>query len=157
MKINLKFLAGFIALLLVSCDPGENKEMEKQMLGEWRSLDLRLEMNTYQNKEGSKIFDVKEGEWETKMNIRPIVTYYKENGIYISEHRNLRDSLVFRPAGKWKIIGSELQLQDTFPELGPVYIYTLTIQNNIAELKGVEDSDGDQQADDNYFGRLQRK
>lgn len=157
MKITLKFLACFLALILVSCDPGENEEMEKQMLGEWRSLDLKLEMKTYQNKEGSKTFEVKEGDWETKMNIRPIVTFYKENGIYISEHRNLRDSLIFRPAGKWKIFGSVLQLQDTFPELGPLYTYTLSIKNNIAELRGTEDCDGDEKADDDYFGRLRKK
>lgn len=157
MKLNLKVGISLLALTCVCCEPAENKEMEKLMLGEWHSLDLKINMNSFRNMDTVNIFEVKESEWERKMNIRPIRTVYYENGTYVSEHLNLRDSVIFRPAGKWNITGTTIIIQDTFPELGPQYSYTLSFKNNIAEFTGVEDCDNDGNADDDYFGRLRRK
>lgn len=157
MKWNQKIGITLLAIASVCCEPAENKEMEKLMLGEWYSHDLKINMNSFKNKDTVRVFEVNESEWERKMNIRPIKTVYFENGTYISEHRNLRDSVIFRPAGKWNIAGTIISIQDTFPELGPQYSYTLSLKNNMAEFLGLEDCDNDGTADDDYFGRLQRK
>lgn len=163
MFAKKSLVAFLIAALLSACtDPApeplqENKDLEKQVYGEWYSVALRLTMNSYNNQPGEKKFEVMPGEWEEKMNIRPISTFYKEDGTYNVAHYNFQDSLIYAPAGRWKIIGDTIILRDTFPVPGLTYHYKVTINVDELEFRGIEDSDGDGQADDNYFGVQRRK
>ena len=152
-----KFLGIFIVLVAVSAcnqtvEQKENKALERKMLGKWASVSLKLTMNSFSNKDTVKIFEVKEGEWEQKMRIKPIITIYFGDGTYVAEHRNLRDSAIFNPAGRWTIMGDTLIVRDTFPEPGLPYRYKVAFNNDRLEFTGIEDCDGDGSADDNYFG-----
>lgn len=97
-----------------------------------------------------------EHNWETAMKAKPIRTFFKADGTYNSEHRNLNDSIVYNPAGKWSIVGDSLFMMDTFPQEGLSYKYKIKIDGNIAEFRGVEDFDSDGNKDDEYYGS-QRK
>jgi hypothetical protein len=144
-----------LAFFLYCCTPQENPEnkaLEKQLYGEWFSVSLKLVMNTYNNTKAKKEFEVKEGEWEQKMKMRSISTFYKEDGTYSSAHFNLHDSLFYMPAGRWKIVGDTIFMHDTFPELGLTYRYKVAINKDTAEFTGIEDCDGDGKYDDNYSG-----
>ena len=159
LKNCFKFLV-LSVLFLTACEGDEeaveNKELEKKLIGEWRNVSLKLTMNTFSNKDSTKVFEVNEEDWERKMNIRPIKTIYFADGTYISEHRNLRDSIIYSPAGRWVILGDTVIMRDTFPELGLSYRYKININKDLVEFTGIEDCDRDGSADDQYFG-VQRK
>jgi len=148
-------------LFFISCDQNtavqENVELEKQLVGEWYNVSMKLTMNTFNNKDTVKIFEVPEGSWEKKMNIRPINTYFKADGTYNSAHMNLEDSVFYNPAGHWTILGDTIIMRDTFPEKGLSYRYKITITDDVVEFTGNEDCDRDGKADDNYYGKQRRK
>jgi hypothetical protein len=160
MSLKNNFLYFILIMALSACHSSpeipENKVLEKQMYGEWRNSSLRLLMNSYNNTEETKEFIVKEGEWEQKMKIQPIRTFYRADGTYNSEHRSLNDSLIYNPAGRWVILDDTLIMRDTFPEPGLSYRYKLVVKGGQAEFTGIEDCDRDGKADDNYFG-IQRR
>jgi hypothetical protein len=155
-----KVLPGLLVFLIFSCDQlsmrKENRELSKKLVGEWRNVSIKIKMNSYKNADASKDFEVNEKNWEDKMHIKPIRTFYRENSTYNSEHRNLNDSIIYNPAGKWIILDDTLEMIDTFPQRGKVYKYKLFIRDNIAEFTSIEDCDNDGWSDDNYFG-VQRK
>src|SRR5688572_19611781 len=149
----------FLFLAFFSCSENSTSDMplSQRLVGEWRNVSLRLDMQTYKNTEDSKVFEVSEEEWEAKMRIRPIRTFFRSDGTYNSEHIDLKDSLVYNPAGKWQVVGDTLVMTDTFPKVGASYKYQLVIKGDLAEFSGVEDSDGDGKADDLYFGTQRRQ
>jgi hypothetical protein len=143
-----------LALCIGCSENDENKyEPFKPLIGEWRNIYLKIEMNSYNNSDSTRIFEATELDWEEKMNIRPIRTFFRENGTYNSAHYNLRDSLVYNPAGRWCVFGDTLIMRDTFPQDAAPYKYKLTVRNRLAEFTGIEDSDNDGKKDDIYFGR----
>jgi len=151
-----------LCLFMISCSTTpdeipENTELEKQLVGEWRNSSLKLIMNSFSNKDSTKIFEVKEGDWERKMKIQPIRTFYRGDGTYNSEHRTLRDSIIYNPAGRWAILGDTIIMRDTFPEPGLSYRYKIVIKGDVAEFTGMEDCDRDGKADDNYSGTQRRQ
>lgn len=160
MSLNL-FSKFFIASLILfySCkpEPVENKALEKQLLGEWQSKSLKLTMNSFSNKDTTRIFEVDESNWGERMNLSSIHTIYFGDGSYVSEHRNLKDSVIYAPAGRWIIMGDSLMLRDTFPQVGLSYSYKIEFIKNTAILNGIEDCDNDGSADDNYYGVLERQ
>lgn len=158
-KIKDTFLIVFF-LSVTSCeqqkDAEQNKELSDRVVGEWHNLSLKIRMNTLNNTDSTRVFEVDERNWEQKMGIRPIRTIYRPDGSYNSEHRNLKDSIIYNPAGRWIILGDTIIMTDTFPERGPAYKYHVRIKGDIAEFTGIEDCDRDGKNDDHYFG-VQRK
>ena len=151
-----KFLLPALLFLCCACEEPvveEYSPLAKNLVGEWRNIHLKLDMQTFRNSDSNYVFEVSEQDWEKKMNIRPIRTFYREDGTYNSLHLNLRDSVVYNPAGTWKVVGDSLFMQDTFPVRAEVYRYKLRITNKLAEFTGVEDGDRDGKKDDLYFGR----
>ena len=113
-------------------------------------------MPTYKNSDTSKTLEVDEQSWEQRLNGRTISTFFRQDGTYNSIHRDLKDSIVYNPAGLWRVAGDSLFMTDTFPQRGLTYKYKFAIENNIAEFWGIEDFDQDGKEDDQYYGR-QRK
>ena len=155
-----KMLLACAAILFFGCNDPEPKAPSvktEQLVGEWRNVTLRIEMNRIGGKDSVKVFEVDEKNWESRMNIRPIRTFYNADGTYHSVHANLNDSVVYDPAGVWTLQGDSLFMTDTFPARGPRYSYQLKINGNMAEFRGLEDSDGDGEKDDLYFGTQRRQ
>ena len=158
---NSKCIAICLITLVVfySCThETENKsELSNQLIGEWHNTSLKITMNTYKNSDSAVVLEVNEQNWEEKMNIKPIKTFFRADNSYNSEHYSLKDSLIYNPSGKWAIEGDTLHMWDTFPNKGLRYKYKLNITHNKAEFRGIEDCDSDGKADDNYFGTQKRQ
>ncbi|MBL7933672.1 MAG: hypothetical protein JNL60_17345, partial [Bacteroidia bacterium] len=89
-----KSLLYFITLVFfISCHSetkkSENEELRSKIIGEWRSVSMTLNMNSFRNSDSSKVFEVSEANWESRMNIRPIRTIFRNNHTYNTEHWNL--------------------------------------------------------------------
>lgn len=159
--MNHRIFVLFISVLLGACSandlPEVNQELSRKLVGNWSNSVMKLDMKTYKNADSATSFETNSENWEEKMKIRPIVTSFKTDGTYNSLHKNLRDSVIYNPAGKWMIVADSLHMMDTFPAVGPVYRYKLKFKaNNTIELTGQEDCDGDGKADDFYFSRQVR-
>lgn len=151
----------FLLSVAIFCSCGNRKkETSNLLVGTWYNTYMKIEMNSYKGKDTLNVLEVDDSNWEQKMGIKPIITYFKGNGTYNSEHRNLNDSIVYNPAGKWEINGDSLFMTDTFPEAGLNYRYKLLINEDhgkvTAEFWGTEDFDQDGKKDDTYYG-MQRK
>ncbi|MCC6370078.1 MAG: hypothetical protein IT236_03630 [Bacteroidia bacterium] len=154
-RIGLVLLMAF----LYSCQSNEpqiNQKLSNQLIGEWRSVTMKLQLKTYKNSPSEKIVEVNENNWAQKLNMQPIRTFYRVDGTYNSLHLNLRDSAVLNPSGRWTVIGDTLHMMDTFPQRAPVFKYKLVLKGNELELFGNDDLDNDGQADDVYYSK-QRK
>jgi len=163
---NLKFhLLASIVLLFFSCknaqhqgDSQESLTMDQsKLIGEWRNSYTKIIMHTFKSSDSTKVLELNEKDWENVMQVRPIRTFFKADGTYNSEHRNLNDSIIYNPAGKWNIAGDSLFMTDTFPQKGLSYKYKIAIDGNIAEFKGEEDFDQDGVKDDEYYGSQKKQ
>ncbi len=160
--MNFKMIIYGVGCLFIAACSNEtnktlNKELTAQLHGEWRNVYMKLSMNSYKNTDSSKVFEVTEQNWTKKMNIQPIRTFFRKDGTYNSEHRNLSDSIVFNPAGRWAIYGDSLVMTDTFPSIGQAYRYKVVLKDSLVEFYGLEDSDNDGQKDDLYYGVQRRQ
>lgn len=169
-KSKLKILSFAITVLFFSsCENLKKKDIApvpasavqpdygKKITGEWRNLYTKIVMRSYNNSDSIKVMEIREEDWEQVMKVKPIRTFFKEDGTYNSEHRNLNDSVVYHPAGRWCIEGDSLFMTDTFPQKGISYKYKIAIDNDIAEFTGVEDFDRDGLKDDAYYGTQRRQ
>lgn len=159
MKLkHILYLTSFV--FFISCNTekkqAENKELTSRIIGEWRSVYMKLNMNSFRNSDSLKVFEVSENSWEEKMNIKPIRTIFRKNGTYNSEHWNLSDSLIYNPAGRWVIYGDTILMTDTFPSIAEAYRYKVVFKDSLVEFYGKEDLDHDGLNDDDYFG-IQRR
>jgi hypothetical protein len=72
-------------------------ELEQAIVGEWTNVSMRVRVESFENSDTSFIVHITEENWDTKMNIRPIVTTIYPDGTYTSEFRNAFDSLIYKP------------------------------------------------------------
>ena len=151
-------VALLFSVLFVACYSTRQQEskLQQSLTGEWRNTYLKVIMNSFKNSDTPRILEVNEANWEEKLKGKTIRTFYKQDGTYNSEHRNLKDSIVYNPAGRWMVSGDSLYMTDTFPKRGITYRYKFKITADIAEFWGIEDFDQDGREDDGYYGR-QRK
>jgi hypothetical protein len=153
----MKYLNFLPLFFLLACDNDRQSDNNKKKLtGEWENISLRVTLHTFQGTDSTRLVEVPEGKWEEIMGIRPIRTFYRENGTYNSRHYSLGDSLFYNPSGKWHFSGDSLVMTDTFPENGKTYRYLVRFEDDFAEFIGKEDVDGDGENDDDYHG-LQRR
>ena len=132
------------------------KSTEEQLVGEWRNTYLKVTMPGHKNTDTTSVLEVTEATWQEQLKIQPIRTFFRSDGTFNSEHRNLNDSIVYNPAGKWFVRDNTLHMTDTFPKPGVTYKFKVDINDRIAEFRGLLDWDGDGKEDDEYIGR-QRK
>jgi hypothetical protein len=154
----MRTILPLIVLIFISCNDKtpRKKIYAEQLTGQWRNVYIRIDISSYRNTDSSKVFEVNEQNWEQVMGIRPVRTYYWSDGTYNSEHLNLKDSVFYNPAGRWKLDGDSLFMNDTFPDRRNKYSYRVAVNGNMAEFWGLEDSDNDGKKDDRYYG-TQRK
>lgn len=143
-------------VLLMACNGKKNEpadDLTKQLIGQWRNTYMKVTMHGVPD--SIKTLEVNEADWAQKLKIQPIRTFFNADGTYHSEHRNLSDSIIYNPAGKWKIEGDSITMTDTFPKANLTYRYKLAIKDGQVEFWGKEDFNGDGKTDD-YYGK-QRK
>ena len=168
--LAMKYLVVFmIALFQLSCASGQQEkteeshesemtsasqgieyltELEQAIVGEWTNVSMRVKVESFENSDTSFIVHITEENWDTKMNIRPIVTTIYADGTYTSEFRNSFDSLIYKPEGTWVIDGDSLFMTDH----QDTYRYQIFVDGDVAEFNSIVDWDNDGKVDDEYFG-----
>jgi len=145
--------------IIASCINAKSRtdqQPQHPLVGEWVNTYLRVDMHTYKNSDTTRIMEADESNWEQKLKAKTIHSFYRADGSYNSVHRNLKDSIVYNPAGVWSTKADSLYMTDTFPKHGIKYVYKYKINKSIAEFWGTEDFDQDGKIDDTYYGRQRR-
>jgi hypothetical protein len=157
MNTKIIFNLFLMALSFVACSPQQTAQsnLRKALIGEWRNVSIHVTINTANNSDSSAVFAADESNWEEKLRMKPIRTFYKEDGSYISEYRNLSDSLFHTASGTWSVRGDSLILNQTQPS-AETYRSQVMIKDALAEFTIRLDWDQDGNEDDLYFG-VQRK
>jgi hypothetical protein len=157
MKNVLAILMCVTGLIAWHCERGSNTHvnLSSELLGEWRNVSIRVTMNTANNSDSTSVFMADESNWEQKLRMKPIRTFYKEDGTYYSEYRNLSDSLFHKASGTWTVHADTLILNQQAPN-PEMYKSKVAIKDGLGEFTIQLDWDSDGNEDDLYFG-VQRK
>ncbi|GJM30727.1 MAG: hypothetical protein DHS20C17_33620 [Cyclobacteriaceae bacterium] len=139
-----------VVCLWSACDSGTTAE--RALIGSWSNVDLQVLVNQGNPSDSGYQFLVPEGEWENTLNIKPIITEFKRNGIYNSEYRSLEDSLIRKTEGQWRIMGDTLSLIED----GTVNRYHMKFTGDRVTFTGWLDWDQDGDTDDLYSGKQQK-
>ena len=143
-------------MLLAACTPEAPEQggkrtainLETAMPGTWESVSLRVAINTVDGSDSSFVFEVREEEWERRLGVKPVRTYYQLDHKYRQEFTSLADSLLSTSRGMWNIFGDTLMMV----EPNATYYYEVSIENGLAQFFTGLDWDGDGAEDDDYLG-----
>ncbi len=163
MRVNKSILL-FAMVFVISCgndkkdkEPsGEKPSLAQQLAGEWNNLYLKVDVNSKNNTDSNEVFEADLPQWEEKLKIKPIRTFFRADSTWNSAHYNLKDSLVYNPSGKWWLEGDRLTMLQQFPSPDTT-AYTVTIKSDTATFESILDWDMDGKKDDKYFGRQIRR
>jgi hypothetical protein len=152
-----KILAFVTVLFVIACnDNGKTEEKSQsyseQIIGEWNIIYLKVDVNTKNNSDSAEVLEVSQQQWEEKLKIKPIRTFFRADSTWNSAHYNLNDSLIYNPSGKWWLEGNKIIMFQQFP-FSDTADYTLSIKNDTATFESVIDWDIDGKKDDKYFGK----
>jgi hypothetical protein len=150
-----------IAFSFFSCGENDNAgvqttALDKQLTGEWNNLSIHVEIQSKNNTDSNEIFAVDRPQWEERLKIKPIRTFFRADSTWNSAHYNLNDSLVYNPSGRWWLEGNRLVMMQQLPSPDTTS-YSLVIQNDTASFECVLDWDMDGKKDDRYSGKQQKK
>ncbi len=146
-----------LLLILLSCNSADNNEQggmpeSQKLIGEWNNLSMKIVINSKHNTDTNDVFEVDRPQWEQRLQIEPIRTFFRADSSFNSAHYNLKDSLVYNPSGKWWIENDRLVMLQNFPSPDTTS-YELIMKNDTASFEGMVDWDMDGKKDDVYFGR----
>jgi hypothetical protein len=132
-----------------------NNDLAQKLAGQWRNQYVKVIMHTCNNSDSTVTIEADTSNWEKILEIKPIRTYFKPDGTYYSEYRNLKDSIIRTPSGLWHVTGDSITMNQLKPYKNS-YTLQVSINNNLATFKGLLDFDGDGKVDDEYYG-IQKK
>ncbi|HEX9653019.1 MAG TPA: hypothetical protein VGA99_04865 [bacterium] len=146
-----------LGLIFCSCSPAQQNEetLRHAMIGEWRNVSIHVTTNSVNNSDSSAAFAADESNWEEKLRMKPIRTFYLEDGTYYSEYHNLSDSLFHKASGTWSVRSDTLILNQQQPDV-ETYKSKVVLKEDLGEFTILLDWDRDGTEDDLYFG-VQRK
>ncbi len=153
-----KIIPAVLAIIInAGCGSAETKSDEVQaasanLIGEWNNIYLRVETVTKKNTDSTEVLEVTAAEWNDKLKIKPIRSFFRADSTWNSAHYNLKDSLIYDPSGKWWLNGDQLTMLQLVPSPDTT-IYTLNIKADTATFTAMIDWDGDGKKDDEYFGK----
>ena len=153
-KIVFTILVAATLAMIAFGQPGTGypkSSLAQKIVGEWRNQSIKIKINSYRNKDTIVLMEANASNWEEKLHIKPIRTFFKADRSYYSEYRDLQDSIIRRPTGEWRTRGDTIVMTELTPEKA-VYTFHLSIKKNIATFIGVIDFDGDGKKDDEYYG-----
>jgi hypothetical protein len=130
--------------------------LKDKLIGEWRNTYLKVTMNSAGGVADSvKVLEADSTNWNEKLGIKPIRTFFEADGTYHSDHYDLNDSLLFSATGKWSIINDTLIMDQNSPHKTSYRMKT-SVDKSVARFHGNLDFDEDGEEDDEYTG-WQRK
>jgi hypothetical protein len=156
MKIkSILLIVPIIIFSAFSIKLNNSEDLRKQLIGQWRNLTIHIDIMSADNTDKKEVWEANESNWEKQFKIKPIHTYFKEDNTFYSEYYTLKDSMFYRPTGKWTLKGNNLTFYYEKPKVDTLY-FTVSIKDNIATFHGILDWDEDGKKDDIYDG-TQRK
>lgn len=150
----------FIAFLFVFTNCGDTppkklaspqKTLKEAIPGIWETISFKVTINSVEGMEDSTaIFEVTEEEWEKRLGIKPIRTYYELDNRFRSTYRAYgTDSIINETKGLWNVFGDTLMLIE--PQV--TYTYNVELRDNgTGVFRSFLDWDGDEIPDDEYIG-----
>ena len=112
------------------------------MIGDWESNSLRIDVKA----DSAYQIYIAKGEWEAKLNHRPIKTTFRPNNTYQIDYLNLQDSTFQKRRGVWNIFGDTLLLIEN----NSTYQYAIKMKRGYLQYQTQLDWDNDSIEDDNY-------
>ena len=163
------FIVPLAAVFLYSCSGNKTEEtaaetadsvktvnnLQIQIVGEWKSSALKVKINTALNSDSTEIIDVNEENWERVLKTKPMKTIFKDDGSYVTEYRNKKDSVIKFASGKWYTVNDSLYLNQKQPDMMP-FQYKVVVDNNMATFSGIVDWEGDEKVDDEYVSTMKK-
>lgn len=164
-----------LSVLVVSCKPTTNQQKQtpsntptqsstpppsgttlksEQFFGEWRNISMKI--TTAYKTANSAVEDYKEENWEKDLKIKPIRTYYKPDGTYLSEYRGLDNVVFSTTSGSWQIKQDSVYLNQTQPEVRNAAYHVKFHDENTATFTAMLDWTDNGKKDDLYVGKQQR-
>ena len=155
--MDRKIIMILLVIISFSCGSSETKSEEapassSDIIGEWNNIYLKVETITKRNTDSSEVLEVTAAEWNDKLKIKPIRSFFRTDSTWNSAHYDLKDSLIYDPSGKWWLAGDKLTMVQLLPSADTT-TYTLGIKNDTASFTAMIDWDGDGKKDDKYFGK----
>lgn len=153
-----RLLFYFPALFLVACNSSDNNQgkaapsQEQQLIGEWNNLSIRIDINSKNNSDTNEVFEVDRPQWEERLKIKPIRSFFRTDSTWNSAHYNLKDSLIYDPSGKWWVADGKLTMLQLLPSADTT-IYNYSLKSDTATFEALVDWDMDGKRDDKYFGK----
>ncbi|HMO40041.1 MAG TPA: hypothetical protein PKC76_15740 [Saprospiraceae bacterium] len=126
----------------------ETPTLQEALPGVWATIAFRVTLNATDSSAVPEVFEVPENEWEVRLGMRPIMTYYDLDHRYRMEYRNSADSLTRLTRGLWNVFGDTLML--IAPDA--TYQYEVKVAGKRATFRCLLDWDGDGKENDEYIG-----
>lgn len=114
----------------------------KEIVGDWVSNSIKIDINA----DSAYHVFVAKGEWEAKLNHKPIQTTFRANNTYKIDYLNLQDSIFEKRRGVWNIFGDTLMLIED----DATYRYAIKMRRNHLQYQAKLDWDSDGEIDDTY-------
>jgi hypothetical protein len=121
------------------------------VVGRWQNTYIKVVLHT-PNDTLAEVFCADSLNWQQKLHIKPIITFFNADGTYYSEYRNLSNTLLRKPFGTWKITADSMVLTQAWPKK-VVYKFKFDICDSMLILTGLVDFDDDGTPNDVYYGR----
>lgn len=123
------------------------KDLHAAILGQWVNLSMEIKLGRIDS-----VISVPEGQWETILQMKPIVTDFKSNGSYESKYTSLADTILFTDSGKWEMKQDSLYMTSG----GNTTSYKFEYTNHVGTFTGYLDWDNDNLNNDLYIGRQKK-
>ncbi len=120
--------------------------LKKDIIGEWETVSFHVDVNSFNNTDSSYSVIVGKGQWEEKLGMKPIVTKFSENNVYIMNFYDTQDSVIDSKKGLWSVFGDTLMMM----EPDATYQYHVMTKNEHIQFQALLDWDGDGVEDDEY-------
>lgn len=144
MKLFSLLLIGSI---LFACSPKKEDPLrESELIGKWTNLSLLVTMKRLEKEDS--IMHAREGEWEKVLNIKPILSEFKDDGTFTAQYSNLNEEIIKEDEGKWFIRNDSLVIDIDDNET----TYHFTVNNDRVMYKAKLDWDGEGHKNDYYDG-----
>ncbi|NRB53882.1 MAG: hypothetical protein HRU41_39905 [Saprospiraceae bacterium] len=151
---------GFLLLsviLLSSCQTepkgqeaeAETLDLAKTLPGTWEMVSLRVQVNSFENKDSSYVLNIQEEEWDKVYFVQPVKTYYELDNKYRRTYFNVNGEVVSEDRGMWNTFNDTLMMI----EPNVTYQYIISQQpSGLLQFSAILDWDSDGQEDDEYLG-----
>jgi hypothetical protein len=139
----LRILPWSLLLLFFAC---EHTPREPSLVGSWINSSMRVEVNA----DSAYVFEADESNWEERLGMQPIRTYFRPDSTYLAEYRGPGGEVINRSAGRWWTQSDTLTMQQSIPDRIE-YVCLWKIEGSKAILEMLVDWDGDGREDDRYI------